>query len=632
MKKLLLPISLLAVTVGVNAQTYFSDDFSSGNLNNWTLTDSDGDGSEWMIRDYDDGAQEEHASSASWNPNAETPAGPLNPDNWMVSSGIAIPGGATNVQLLWKVYGQDQSYADENYTVYVATAADIATLGASSTNFNEVVGTSTGYESRGIDLTAFAGQTVYVAFRHHNVSDQFRLNIDDVEVKSVPPVDMEMTTLTNASTVVAGNVNITGTVTSYGADNITSIDITYDAGAGAVTQTNVPVNLNYGDSYNFTHSTPLNAAAGTTYNVTVSVVASGDADNTNDSQSTTISAVSSLVPKVTVGEEKTGEWCGWCPRGAVALANMSISNPDDFIGIAVHNGDAMAVAAYDGNINTYIPGGYPGGGVDRVVNGNPADFAQMHAQRSGEIPPASIATTLTSDGTTVTSEVTATFVGGLSGDYRLAVVLIQDGVAGAGQANYYNDGAAGAMAMPNTGSMPNLDFVGAGATVTPFLHDHVGVALGDNEINGAAGSLPGTINDGDVETHTYTFTQAAGWDMSKMHAVGMLVNATTGEILNAGKADFVGLNELEATNFAVTAVPNPSNGLSNLVIDLEEAADVNISVVNILGEVVYQYDAGQLTAGSYQTPVNLSNEANGVYLARVSVNGQVQTIKLNVTK
>ena len=37
------------------------------------------------------------------------------------------------------------------------------------------------------DLSAFAGQTVYVAIRHYNIYDMFRLNIDDIMIGT--PVD-----------------------------------------------------------------------------------------------------------------------------------------------------------------------------------------------------------------------------------------------------------------------------------------------------------------------------------------------------------------------------------------------------------------------------------------------------------
>lgn len=630
MKKQLLFACALFAGFTAQSQVYFSDDFSSGNLNNWTLTNADGDAFEWEIADYAAGdGQGNVATSASWDANA----GILTPDNWMVTSAIDLTAATGNVQLLWNAYGQDQAWAQENYTVYVATASDIATLGGSATSFNEVIGTSAGYVGRSLDVSSFIGQTIYVGFRHHNVSDMFRLNIDDVEVRTLVSTDMEMTALTMSPVVAAGNTTITGTVTSLGSDNITSIDITWNDGSGLNSET-FPVNLNFGDTYNFSHGTTLGAWSGT-YNLDVCVVASGDAFAGNDCLTGSVSAVSSIVPKVTVGEEKTGEWCGWCPRGAVALAEMSLSNPDNFIGIAVHNGDAMAVASYDGNIDTYVPGGYPGGGVDRVLDGDPSDFSSMHASRVSMVPPAAVGVTMVDNGATVDVTVSAYFVGALTGDYRLAAVLLEDNVSGNGQTNYYHDGSAGALSYPNTGSMPNFNFVGGGTTVSPVSHDHVARALGANEINGVAGSLPGTVSDGDLLSHTYTITKGASWDMNNVHPVGMLVNAATGEILNAGKtalAADVSVEEVALNSFNVTTMPNPTSGVSNIVVDLAVAADMNIVVVDVLGNEVYNSGTVSLDAGSYATQVNLTNNAAGVYFAKVNLNGAVKTVKINVVK
>ena len=38
------------------------------------------------------------------------------------------------------------------------------------------------YAKHSVSLENFAGQTIYVAFRHHNCTDNFRLNIDDIHV------------------------------------------------------------------------------------------------------------------------------------------------------------------------------------------------------------------------------------------------------------------------------------------------------------------------------------------------------------------------------------------------------------------------------------------------------------------
>jgi hypothetical protein len=312
---------------------------------------------------------------------------------------------------------------------------------------------------------------------------------------------------------------------------------------------------------------------------------------------------------------------------------MAISNPSDFIGIAVHNGDAMAVASYDGNIGNYVPGGYPGAGVDRVVDGDPSAFAGMHAARASMVPPASVAANVTVSGNTITVEATANFVGSLTGDYRLAVVLLEDNVTGDGQTNYYSGNGNGALANPNGGSMPNFDWANGAATVNPVYHDHVARALGDDEINGAAGSLPATVSDGDSESHTYTFTKDAAWKTADMHAVAMLVNGTTGEILNAGIGSFpVGLNELTASDIDVTVAPNPTNGMTSVVLNLDEASEVSLVILDIVGNVVFDSGSDNLAAGSYPTTLDLSGQADGVYFAKVSVNGAVKTVKINLTK
>jgi hypothetical protein len=486
------------------------------------------------------------------------------------------------------------------------------------------------------DISSYAGQTVNIVWIYHDNNDWGSgLMVDDVVISQPAAVDMEMTALTVAPTVAAGATSITGTVTSNSANSITSIDVSWNDGSGANSET-FSVNMSYGDTYDFTHGTPLNTTGGQTYSVDVTVSAAGDADASNDMLSTSISAVSSVVPRVVVGEEKTGEWCGWCPRGAVALAEMALSNPDDFIGIAVHNGDGMTVSSYDGFIGAYIPGGYPGGGVDRVIEGDPSSFATMYNARKTHVAPASVSATGTYDANTISVDITADFVGSLSGDYRLAAILIADSVVGQGQGNYYSGGGSGPMAMPNGGSMANYDFAGGPQTINPYYHDHVAIALGDNEINGVSGSLPSSVSDGDSESYTYTFPRNANYNMGKVHVVGMLVNGSTGEILNAAKGNLtstaVGVAEIASSSFNVNVYPNPTNGVSNLLVKLEEAGSISINVVNILGETVYNLESNKSNAGYYSTTVDLSNQPNGIYLAYVTLNGKQKSVRINLTK
>lgn len=154
----------------------------------WTSIDDDADTYDWFVADYDLDSDDNPDGnpcfgSASW----DSSAGALSPDNWLISGAVDLTGLSTsdNIELSWKARGIDASYADENYTVYVATGNTIPDFMSSPVSFNEIIGQNGGagvFADRTLDIASLAGNMVYIAFRHHGVSDQFVLNIDDVGV------------------------------------------------------------------------------------------------------------------------------------------------------------------------------------------------------------------------------------------------------------------------------------------------------------------------------------------------------------------------------------------------------------------------------------------------------------------
>ncbi|WP_338731632.1 T9SS-dependent choice-of-anchor J family protein [Mangrovimonas cancribranchiae] len=155
----------------------------------WETIDADGDGLGWGQVDYDlddDGNPDGNPClvSASWN----SGTGALTPDNWIISGGIDLTGYSPtdDIELTWKARGIDASYADENYTLYVASGNQTSDFTASAVSFNEIIGQNGGagntFVDRSLDISSLAGQIVYFAFRHHDVFDEFVLNIDDVSV------------------------------------------------------------------------------------------------------------------------------------------------------------------------------------------------------------------------------------------------------------------------------------------------------------------------------------------------------------------------------------------------------------------------------------------------------------------
>ena len=163
----------------------------------WTFVDSDGDGYGWTNEflvgdDYAHGG-EYFMGSASYYNNV----GALNPDDWMISPSIVVPAGG--LTLSWYAAAQDASYPNEYYAVYVSTT------GSSTTDFTTAVyqGIVEGatYTHKVVSLDAYAGQTIHIAFRHFNCSDEYWLKIDDVSLTAATGPSYTITTAVNDNTM-----------------------------------------------------------------------------------------------------------------------------------------------------------------------------------------------------------------------------------------------------------------------------------------------------------------------------------------------------------------------------------------------------------------------------------------------
>ena len=149
-----------------------------------TFYDNDGDGQFWYYANYAgiEEAGNNVAVSASYN------GGALTPDNWVIMGPIDLTD-HSDALLEWKVRGIDPSWCQENYSVYVGSSYDYNDLINGSVSYNETIasgGDACGqtFADRSLDISAASGGLVYIGFRHHDVSDMFVLNVDDVSVTS----------------------------------------------------------------------------------------------------------------------------------------------------------------------------------------------------------------------------------------------------------------------------------------------------------------------------------------------------------------------------------------------------------------------------------------------------------------
>ncbi len=72
--------------------------------------------------------------------------------------------------------------------------------------------------------------------------------------------------------------------------------------------------------------------------------------------------------------------------------------------------------------------------------------------------------------------------------------------------------------------------------------------------------------------------------------------------------------------------PNPTSGLAELNVDFDRAVDMNVELINLLGQRIWEANASNAT-GLSET-IDLSGYPDGMYLVRLTVEGRVLTKKL----
>ena len=636
-KQLLVALSLLSAGA-VSAQVHLSEDFESGMPGSWSQTTLATDGG-WLAGDVNSLSSQFWPIATDNSSNfVATNDDDCNCDksaDYLITPSMDLTG-STTVFISFDAFFAGLTYGGATEEAFVEYSTD---GGNSWSVLMAVTGDANAWTSNSMDASSqLGGSNVLLAFRYQdNGGWLYGYAVDNVNVFSPSANDAAVTALTfPAYAQVGTNVAITGEISNMGSNAITSLDLTYDAGSGPVTET-VSVSIPPLGTANFSHTTQFNVAAAQTYNVDVSVSLAGDGDASNDMMSGTISGLANVPTKMVVGEEATGTWCGWCPRGSDWMEYMAATYPGTWAGVAVHNSDPMVVTDYDAGMGAII-GGYPSSTVDRMAfaDVDPSTMEAAYNVQIQEIPPANIQVASTVNGSTVDITITATFEVALSNaDLRLNAVVTENNVTGTSsqydQANYYSF-QSNNLADPLAGFGLDWQAENNPVAAADMVYDHVGRAI-TGGFNGAAGSVPATVTAGQQVSYTASYTIPAGQDVNEMHIVGILHDNATGRILNAGEAS-VGLNSGIASvesNFDVKVFPNPTSDVLNVRMDLPEASNIQVEVVNVVGQTISSEAYGSIV-GDQVLMVDVTDYSAGMYYLNITVDGERVTKTFNVSK
>ena len=261
----------------------------------------------------------------------------------------------------------------------------------------------------------------------------------------------------------------------------------------------------------------------------------------NESASNTITGkLTTMLEKPTsvpVIEEFTGTWCGYCPYGIVGMNMARETYGDKVVLIAAHNDDVMTINEYNPIIQKW-KNGVPSAVMNREISFYPSPWEIFDVIEEGmkAIAPATMQLTATwtdSEQTAIQFETETTFpYNDPDGHFALAYVLTEDGMTGSGsswaQTNYLH-GDSGDSEMQYWYSAPSK--------VYDFSHNHVAVAAW-----GLAGGLTGSVNPfivaGVPQRGRFQTDLSANQliqDKSKLNAIALLFDTTTGKIVQAAQ-------------------------------------------------------------------------------------------------
>lgn len=372
-----------------------------------------------------------------------------------------------------------------------------------------------------------------------------------IDVTNCPQADVSVFAFGETTTLTGQDGSITVQLFNNAAADVNSIScvITTD-GVPSEEQTLVADEPLSSGNY-VTMSVPFNFTEEGMHTISVEVTKVNGETNLAEDKATDVNviALEKGMPRISLVEQFTGTWCGYCPRGHVGMEKLQETYGDSVIVMSGHSTDPMQCGDYVGVISTFSGGSLPSAAFDRCavvdpylgVNQNLAyglDFVYSYVRST---VPSEGSISLTADWaddakTSIKATANYTFnydrftLG--TEPYGIAFFLVEDGMTGADstwlQTNYYS----GDIQWGNNDDM--MWWVSQPKQVSTTYNDVV-VAAWD-ALNGADNSVAMPIYKGETLPYETTLSIANNrliQDKNNLKLVAALINRSGMQIVNA---------------------------------------------------------------------------------------------------
>ncbi len=397
---------------------------------------------------------------------------------------------------------------------------------------------------------------------------------------------------------IAGEMRPVGvTVKNVGAEAVNTIDYTTTIGELSVSGTSAvstPI-VNYGSSRVFLVNTPVCTEPKPTAAKIEITAVNGTQLETPVTVESDLSVLAFETTRLPLVEEYTGLWCGYCPRGFVALEEMNEAYGQEFVALAYHDSDDLQTMSA---LKPNTPPGYPYSYIDRSWGNDPSYIPSVWPEYRQLFTPANLSVDLAwTDDThqSVVATSTVNFAYNIdNANYRLSMVLVGDEFyhEDLTQHNYFSG-----MTAPEGSKLWEM-FTKSGEWVSGLKFNDV--VFANPNIRGETNSVPATVTYTEPITYSKTFDlnnvkcTYSGGDVfernegiaqyaGKLHAVVILIDGSNNSVVNCAKSlqidnDFepAGIGSIEADSPLATVVATTYLDLQGRQVDTPAAGQLYI--------------------------------------------------------
>ena len=429
--------------------------------------------------------------------------------------------------------------------------------------------------------------------------------------------------------IADGAVSTVTTVRNFGSETITSLNLSYSVNGGAAVTDNFATNMAPGDIRSFTHTTAWTPTSVGAFNFVVSlgnINGGADEKTANDNaQSFVVNTYSDAPKRTPLYEIFTSSTCGPCTPGNENFHNIIdgaresectyIKYQQNFPG----TGDPYASAQSVDRRNFYAVNSIPRMEIDGGWDGNANGFsAALHNEAVSAFSLVEVDATFDKWGQALVTTINVDAIRDFP-DVRLYAAVFET----------YND--------KNVKSNGETEFLQVFKRfLTPANGEQIAITSGSPVSKTYQLDFAG-------EYKLATNGQTANWvnintnhdveDFENLRVLVWVQNNTTKEVYNSAYATEILASANKLTQeIGAKVSPNPTNGITNIALDLNRASNVSVSLINAMGQVVNTFDFGTVNAGSNNLTVNLNNYQNGVYFFNVKTDEGTTTKRILLSK